>query len=342
MNRRFLFFLVIGIIGGLIIIGMTIMIFHDNIKNTNAGFYEIYIPSNTNYEGVLDQLLADDIVKNIRSFDWVALRMNYPNTVEAGKFLIPNTMSNKALVTQLRNGFQEQSVKIAINTINSKADLYERIESLIEADSHSLSLVFENDSLLRAENLNKDNGWAIVLADTYQFHWDTDAKEFFNRMHSEFNKYWNEDRQQLASNHELSPIDCVILASIIEKESIKTEEYKDIAGVYINRLKDGWPLQADPTVKFAMQRSDLKRILREHTEFDSPYNTYKYKGIPPGPIGLPEKSTIEAVLHAKDHDFMYFCAKDDFSGYHVFAKTLREHERNANNYRKALNKNGIF
>jgi UPF0755 protein len=342
MNRGFLFFLVVGIIVSLIVIGMTIMVYGDNVKNTDTGFYDIYIPSGIDYNAVVNLLEDSLILKNTRTFEWVAERMNYPNTVEAGKYTVPNLISNRALVTQLRNGYSEQPVKLALHTINSKNELYTRVSNVLECDSAELAQVFENDSILTAYSLNQENGWSTILCDTYQFNWDTDALEFFDRMLLEFNSYWNDDRKNMADQHNLSPIDCITLASIIEKESVKTEEYRRIAGVYINRLEKNWPLQADPTIKYALQQPDIRRVLTKHLEIDSPYNTYKNPGLPPGPIGLPEKTTIQAVLEAEDHNYMYFCAKDDFSGYHVFASTLREHRQNARRYQQALNENGIY
>ncbi len=182
---------------------------------------------------------------------------------------------------------------------------------------------------------------ASILANTYKFRWTTNAAEFLERMDTEFNNFWNSSRLEKANNLNITPIDAVILASIVEKESNKKDEYGRIAGVYLNRLQQNWPLQADPTVKYALRQPELKRVLTIHTEVDSKYNTYKYPGLPPGPIGLPMTTTIDAVLNAEDHSYMYFCARDDFSGYHDFAKNLREHNKNARAYQRALNERGI-
>ncbi len=342
MNKGFLFILVAVFIAGLIIIGMSLIIFGDNVKNIKGGFHTLYIPSDANYEQTKDLLVNGNIIRNPRSFEWVADKMNYRNTVEAGKYIIPSNISNRGLIRQLRNGYQEQPVRLSINSIDTKNELYSVVSNILESDSLGLAEIFENDSFLSTRQLNIDNGWSIVLADTYNFNWDTEPKIFFNRMQKEFDHYWTDNRVYKARANGLSPIDCIILASIIEKESTKQDEYPRIAGVYINRLKGDWPLQADPTIKFALNQPGLKRILTEHLEIDSPYNTYKYKGLPPGPISLPEKTTLESILNAEEHSYMYFCASADFSGYHLFAKTLREHRKNARKYQQALNENEIY
>lgn len=342
MNRGFLFFIVGGFIAGLIIFGLTLIILGDNVRNTDENYYELYIPTGAGYQDILDTLEHSNILRNIRSFDWVAQKMNYPNTVEPGKYLIPNNISNRNLVTSLRNGYGEQEVIIAIHSIDNKGELAQLIANALEADSAELHRLLLSDSVAGTAGRSMDDFWALVLADTYQFEWDTSPVQFMDRMQREFDKFWTDERISKARALQLSPMDCIIIASIIERESSKVDEYPRIAGVYINRLQRGWPLQADPTIKFALNRPEIKRIINEHLEVESPYNTYKYKGLPPGPIGLPEKNSIEAVLNAEDHDYMYFCANSDFSGYHVFSETLAGHNRNARKYQRVLNESGIF
>ncbi|MEZ5007534.1 MAG: endolytic transglycosylase MltG [Chitinophagales bacterium] len=342
MNRGFLFLIVVFFIVALVTAGLSIMIFTDNIHNHEDGFHEFYISTGSSYADVEQSFVDQNIVKNIKSFDWVASRMNYPNTVEPGKYIISNSLSNRELIKQLRNGYDEVSVKLPITNIDSKEELFEVVSKTIEADTVELDFIFNDKQFLTSQNLTVDNSWAIVMADTYLFHWDTDGKAFFDRMLSEFKKYWTPERTQKAAAKGLKPIDCIILGSIIEKESTKKDEYPRIAGVYINRLRDNWPLQADPTVKFALNNSEIKRILNKHLEVDSPYNTYKNTGLPPGPIGLPQKTTIESIINAENHEYMYFCANSDFSGYHIFAKSLRDHNKNAKQYQKALNESNIY
>lgn len=342
MNKGFIFLIVAFFISALVIVGLSIMIFTDNVKNNDNGYHEIFIPTGSDYSDVEQIFIDQDIIKNIRSLDWVAYRMNYPNTIEPGKYIISNSLSNRELIKQLRNGYQEVAVKLPITNIDSKKELFAVVSKTLEADTIELDFIFNDNDFLASQNLTADNSWAIVLADTYLFNWDTDGKAFFDRMRNEFNKFWTTERTEKAKLKGLSPIDCIILGSIIEKESIKTDEYPRIAGVYINRLQDNWPLQADPTIKFALNNQEIKRVLSKHLEVDSPYNTYKNTGLPPGPIGLPQKTTLEAVINAEHHDYMYFCANSDFSGYHIFATTLREHNKNAKKYQKALNKSNIY
>lgn len=314
----------------------------DNVRGGNKAVHTFFIASGSNLQAVTGELAKKQVVRSSKTFSWVARRMNLQHTLEPGMYLIPGYLSNVALVRFLRLGNGESTISLPIHSMDSRAELAALVSSTLEADSASLHAVLLGDSLLSAHGLNRENGWAIVLADTYEFYWDTDAGDFFKRMLREFDRFWTEDRRAKAGELGLSPMDCIILASIIERESVKSDEFARIAGVYVNRLRGDWPLQADPTVKYALNQPGLRRILYEHLEIDSPYNTYKYKGLPPGPIGLPEKTTIDAVLGAENHDYMYFCARADFSGYHVFAKTLAEHNRNAREYQWALNNSGIY
>jgi UPF0755 protein len=179
------------------------------------------------------------------------------------------------------------------------------------------------------------------IPNTYELWWTTDAYEFTGRMHKEYLKFWNEERQLKAKSTRLSIEEVMILASIVEKETQKNDEKSAIAGVYINRLRKDWPLQADPTVVYAWGDFEMKRVLKIHTAIDSPFNTYKYGGLPPGVICVPSIASIDAVLNYQKHDYMYFCAKADMSGYHVFSRTLAEHNRYARAYQKALNERKI-
>jgi UPF0755 protein len=182
----------------------------------------------------------------------------------------------------------------------------------------------------------------MFIPNTYEFYWTTSATEFAERMKTEYDRFWDTTRKQKAEEIEMSPVEVTTLASIVQAETTKTEELPRVAGLYINRLQRGIPLQADPTVKFAVGDFTLKRILNKHLEIDSPYNTYKHAGLPPGPINFPEISAIDAVLNYEDHNYLYMVAKPDFSGFHNFSTTLAEHNRNANRYRAALNERQIW
>lgn len=216
-----------------------------------------------------------------------------------------------------------------------------KIGKQIEADSASIAKLLHDKDYVGKLGFNERTLPAMFLPDTYEFYWNTDAESFISRMLQEYNKFWNEDRKKAAKDKGLSPVEVSILASIVDKETNKTDEMPRIAGVYINRLHSNWLLQADPTLIFAIGDFSIKRVLNVHKEIESPYNTYKYIGLPPGPICIPSVAAVKAVLNAENHNYFYFCAKEDFSGYHNFAKTLTEHNHNAVKYQNALNQRGI-
>jgi UPF0755 protein len=236
----------------------------------------------------------------------------------------------------LRSGAQTP-VSVTFNNIRKLDDLAGKVSRQIEADSLSLIRCWRDREFLRSLQTSPEKVMMIFIPNTYEFWWTTDTYEFTARMHKESGKFWDESRKLKARAAGLSMEQVVILASIIEKETQKDDEKPVIAGVYINRLRKGWPLQADPTVVYAVGDFEMKRVLTVHTQIDSPFNTYKHTGLPPGPICLPSISSIDAVLSFKKHDYMFFCAKADFSGYHAFSRTLREHNRFAKAYQMALN-----
>ena len=237
----------------------------------------------------------------------------------------------------LRGGLQTP-VKVTFNNMRDVKMLAGRISQQIEADSLSIVSLLSNSDSLNAMGFNAKTIPALFLPNTYEFYWNTTAGQFVDKMRREYDKFWNEERRNKAKAVGLTPVEVSTLASIVDKETNKTDEMARIAGVYLNRLRDGWLLQADPTLVFALGDFELKRVLNVHKEVESPYNTYKYPGLPPGPICIPSLAAINAVLSPEKHHYYYFCAKEDFSGYHNFAKTLAEHNKNAQKYQKELNK----
>ncbi len=199
-----------------------------------------------------------------------------------------------------------------------------------------------NITVLATIKLSPESASSIYIPNTYEFYWNTLAEGFVKRMHEEYLRFWNADRKSKAVELDMTVPEVITLASIVEKESNKNDEKPIIAGVYINRLEKGWRLQADPTLIYALNDYSIKRVLNVHLDYDSPYNTYKYGGLPPGPICIPSISSVDAVLNNKNEGYLYFCAKDDLSGYHAFAKTNRQHNRNAKKYQAALNKMRIY
>ncbi|MCQ2375623.1 MAG: endolytic transglycosylase MltG [Salinivirgaceae bacterium] len=301
----------------------------------------IHIPKNAKFNDVVKLLTDSAFVTNIESFKWVADLKKYPTKVKPGRYKIRNGMSNNQLIDILRSGKQE-TIRITINKFRSLKSLADLVGSKIEAKPNEIYKLLIDNNFLQQYGLNKETAYALFIPDTYYFEWGTSAEEFLARMNTERNKFWNEQRTSKAQNAQMSPVEVYILASIVEEETNKDSEKPDVAGVYVNRLHRGMPLQADPTVKFALNNFEIKRILNKHLQTNSPYNTYKNKGLPPGPICTPSKTTIDAVLNYNKHKYLYFCAKDDFSGYHTFANTLIEHNKNAEKYRKALNKRKIY
>lgn len=301
----------------------------------------IYVRTGSTYSDVVKMLKDSCYVVDIESFDWVARQKNYPQLVKAGRFKIKDGMSNNQLINMLRGGVQEP-VKITINKTRSIKRIAEMIGSKLEADELDLYDLLTDNQYLSKFGKTRETAFTLFISDTYYFNWNTSAKEFVERMYAETQKFWDDDRQAKAKAVKLTPDEVYTLASIVEEETLKNDEKPDVAGVYLNRMRIGMPLQADPTVKFAVGDFEIKRILNKHLTVDSPYNTYKHKGLPPGPICIPSKSSIDAVLNYNKHKYLYFCAKDDFSGYHAFARNLIEHNVNAEKYRKALNKNRIY
>ncbi len=312
-----------------------------NVKLNGRTSAYLYIRTGSTFADVLKALKDSSFVVDIKSFDWVARQKSYPQLVKAGRFKISNGMSNNQLINMLRSGAQEP-VKITIGKVRSVKRLAELVGNKLEMSDEDLYMLLTDNMFLSKMGKTQETVFTLFISDTYYFNWNTSAEQFVERMYAESVKFWNESRREQAKDVNLTPDEAYTLASIVEEETIKNDEKPDVAGVYLNRIRIGMPLQADPTVKYAVGDFELKRILNKHLEVESPYNTYKHRGLPPGPICIPSKSSIDAVLNYNKHKYLYFCAKDDFSGYHAFARTLIEHNVNAEKYRKALNKNKIY
>lgn len=295
----------------------------------------VYIPTGSDFDDVKQILYSQGVILNRSSFEWLSRQKKYPELIKPGHFLIGPGMSNDELINMLRLG-EQVPVNVTFNNIRLKEQLAQRISEQIEADSASL-ITLLNDSIYQANmGLNTETALTIFVPNTYEFYWNTNANQFMDRMQREHRIFWEGEREQKASALDMSKAEVVILASIIEKETNKDDEKATIAGVYLNRLNKNWLLQADPTLVYASGDFGLTRVLNVHKEIDSPYNTYKYAGLPPGPICIPSISSIDAVLNAEEHDYLFFCAKDDLSGYHVFARSITQHNRNARKYRRAI------
>lgn len=301
----------------------------------------IYIKSGSGFEEVVRLLEAGGKLKSPADFIWLTERKHYQDKVKPGKYRVIDGMTNNDLVNLLRSGSQTP-VRITIQNVRTPQELAGRLGRQLEPDSAELARVFGDKDILASFGVTPATLFALIIPDRYEFWWTTTGTQFLGSMKRVQARFWNRIRQSKADSLRMSISQVVTLASIVEKETNKNDEKPVIAGVYLNRLKRGIPLQADPTVVFAWNDFSIKRVLKKHTEIPSPFNTYRFAGLPPGPICLPSVASVEAVLNPSRHDFLYFCAREDFSGYHRFARTLDEHNRNARTYQKALNSLQIY
>jgi UPF0755 protein len=301
----------------------------------------IYIPEEASYEQAMDSVEANLIIRNKKLLEWLAEKKKYQKLVKPGKYVIDRPLNYNELINILRGG-KQIPITIIINNIRTLNELAGRIGGQIEADSAEIISFFSDPENYSKDGFKQEDVISVFIPDTYEFYWNTGAGKLYNRMLREYRKFWTRERLQKSEEIGLTPVEVSTLASIVDEEALKAEEKPRIAGVYLNRLKRGIPLQADPTIKFAINNFKVNRILFKHLETDSPYNTYKHAGLPPGPIGCPSIIGIDAVLSAEKHDYIYFAAKSDFSGYHNFSRTLSEHNRYANQYQRELNKRRIY
>ena len=299
-----------------------------------------YIDEKKDYNAVLQQLQSESQIKDIRLFERLASMMKYPQNVKSGKYEINPKLNYLELVRMLRNGNQTP-VKLTFNNIRLKEDFAERIGEQLMFGQEILLDKLNDPEVCRSLGFDTKTIVSMFLPNTYEVYWTISPAQFLERMKKEYDRFWTDERLKKASEIPLRPVDVSILASIVEEETAALSEYPIVAGLYINRLRKGMRLEADPTVKFAWGDFELRRILYAHLEVDSPYNTYKNSGLPPGPIRIPSIAGIDAVLNYTHHNYLFMVAKEDFSGRHNFAVTLSEHNRNANKYREALNRNQI-
>jgi len=310
------------------------------IRN-GTNMVSLYIPSGSDYRAATDSLNAKIFIRNKRVFNWVAARKKYPSSVKPGRYILSSDMSYLNIINILRSGNQTP-VKVTFNNIRTIYDLAGKVGGQLEADSAKMAQFLKDETNYKKDGFSKETIISVFIPDTYEFFWNTSAEGFYKRMLKEYSRFWNEERLAKASARKLSPVEVSILASIVDCEAIMSDEKPRIAGVYLNRLNRKIKLDADPTIKFALNDFTISRILTKDLQVDSPYNTYKHPGLPPGPIGCPTINGIEAVLNAEKHDYLFFVAKPDFSGYHNFSSTLAEHNRYALLYQKELDKRKIF
>lgn len=332
---------------GVVIGGIVTFYIYKKAFTPNTAFNQkevfVYIPTNSTYNDVKE--IVAPFLKNVDNFDFVAQKRNYSTNVKAGKFLLKNNMTTFDIVRALKSNIP---VKLAFNNQETIEKLAQRIATQVEPDSQTLIQAFTNQKFMEDNGFTEETILAMFIPNTYEIYWNTTAEKIANKMAAEYKRFWNEERMAKALNKNLTPIQVAILASIVQKETSKVIERPRIAGVYLNRLALNMPLQADPTVIFAMKKNSgdfdqiIKRVYSKDTQGTiSPYNTYINLGLPPGLITMPDISAIDAVLNAEKHDYIYFCASVDRIGYHDFASNYEAHKVNAKKYAQWINTLGI-
>lgn len=300
----------------------------------------VYVDSDDTADSVYAKLETTAQPHTMAGVKLSGMVLGYGKHVRPGRYEVSPSISSLQLMRHLRNG-RQTPVRLVIPIVHTMPALAERLSHLLQADSASLAAAFTDSTLLAAHGATVATAPCLFLPNTYEVYWTISPEQLLNRMQRERDAYWTAERKQLAQKAGLTPDEVVTLASIVEQETANNAERPKVAGMYLNRLRKGMKLQADPTVKFALQNFALRRIMHQHLTANSPYNTYRNEGLPPGPICIPSLASIEAVLHFTTHPYIYMCAKEDFSGTHNFAATYTEHLQNAKKYSEALNKRGI-
>ena len=332
---------------GLVIMGVIAFYIYNAMFVANTTFNEksivITIPTNSNYTQV--RRILEPYLNDLGSFDALARQKKYTSNIKAGKFRLSKNMNNNDIINTIRS--QNMPITLSFNNQGRLELLAGRVGAQIEADSADLLIAMKDTLVLNNYHFNRATALGMYLPNSYEFFWNTNSQQFVERMYKEYRRFWSQDRLSKAQALGLTPNEVTTLASIVYEESKVKAEQPIVAGVYLNRLKIGMPLQADPALKFAAyqlpeyKNTVIRRVLNEHKDIDSPYNTYRYSGLPPGLIAMPDLSAIDAVLNSAKHDYLYFAADPDRLGYHRFAKTLAEHNRNARAYHRYLDSQGI-
>jgi UPF0755 protein len=317
------------------------VIFSPSIEIANDEGIILTIPTGSDYEWLYEELKRKEIIEDEKSFQWLAKKKNLSNHINPGRYRIIPGMSNNELINMIRSGKQEPVV-FMFNHLRTISELAAEVSTFLEPDSVEFASYLKDPATAESLGFSVDNFAVMFIPNSYEFYWNTTPDEFAKRMKREYIAFWSEGRTKKAEKTGLSREEVSILASIVEQETLHPEENEKIAGVFMNRIKQGIPLQSDPTLIFALQNFEMRRVLNDHKKYDSPYNTYINRGLPPGPICIPSISAIDGVLDYEEHNYVFFCAKPDFSGYHNFARTLSQHNKNARLYQQALNRRKIY
>lgn len=342
-TKKIITIVAVVLISGLLIYGgiLANQVFSKNTKFSENEIY-VEIPTGSTYEDV--KKIIAPFVENMNRFEMVANKRSYPENVKPGRFLFTKGMNSYQLVKAMRSNVP---VKLAFNNQERLEDFAGRVSSQIEPDSLLLLKTFKDSIFLKENGFTEENVFVMFIPNTYEVYWNISAEKFRDKMIKEYHNFWNKERIAKAEKQGLTPVSATILASIVHKESVKKDERPRIAGVYLNRMRLEMPLQADPTVIYAIKKRDndfhqvIKRVFYNDLFLNSPYNTYKVTGLPPGPIAMPDITALDAVLNPEKNDFIYFCASVERFGYHEFAATLPEHNLNAKKYSDWINGQGV-
>jgi UPF0755 protein len=338
------------------LIAIVIVVFSTMLSSFTFYFFQIYyspnflvekqprpltIPSGSTFKDVQRIVFEQRYANELISFSFLAKLMNYQENVKPGLYFIESDMTNPQVVRLLRSG-EQTPVNITFNNARLIEDLAPKITKNLEISESDFLNAINSGATRKTYGFDSLDFIGMFIPNTYQAYWNTSTDKLLGKLKKEYEKFWNEKRKSQAKSIGLTPKEVSVLASIVQAETANSTELKIVAGLYMNRLNRGIALQADPTLVFAAQDFTIKRVLNIHKEIDSPYNTYKYRGLPPGPINMPEMKAIDAVLNYEKHKYIYMCAKEDFSENHNFATNLIDHNRNAAKYQKALNKARVY
>ena len=333
-NKRLILFLVISVLGISFTFYAYQLVYTPNIL-VDKDDRLLIVKEGDTFKDIQDKIHEGNYAQDLISFSFLAKLMNYDKQIKPGRYLLKRNMSNLRALQLLKSGVQEP-VRITFNNVRLIPELAEKITRNLGMTPAEFEAALVQFSQSNSYGLSKDNVLSIFIPNTYEVYYNIAPEGLVKRMYQEYENFWNDERDAKAKKIGLTRIEVSILASIVQAESILADEAPTIAGLYLNRLKQGIPLQADPTLKFAVGDFSLKRILNVHKEIDSPYNTYRFAGLPPGPINMAEINSLEAVLNYTPSDYLYMCAKEDFSGRHNFTSDYREHMNNAIRYQNAL------
>ena len=336
-------FLIAVFVGAYIAYDMYQQVYQPNVTLSNTTDKYFYIHSDDVFDDIVHNLYEKGYIINRESFEFVAeKKAGFKTNIHKGRYLLKDGMSNNALVDLFRSG-ETVPVKVTFNNVRTKNDLAGKISKNLECDSLEVLGLINSNEFVAKYGFNQTTILTLFLPNTYQFNWATTAEEAVQRMATEYKKFWTAERKAKAKKLNLSQSEVAILASIVQAEqTVHADERPKVAGLYINRLRIGMALQSDPTLVYGLGDFTIRRVLNKHKDVNSPYNTYKYKGLPPGPINLPNIKSLDAVLNYESHSYLYMCAKEDFTGYHNFAKNYNQHLIYARKYQKELNRRKIY